>query len=63
MNHKVRNAKLYELNGRMQTIVEWAKEYGVPAQRTRARLSCGWTLEDALTKGRQKKSKCRKEDL
>ena len=50
-------AKRYELDGKQLTLREWCKEYGVPVQRTRARLNHGWTLREALATPQQRYGK------
>lgn len=35
--------------GRTQTVVEWAREIGIPASRLRDRLRLGWTVDRALS--------------
>lgn len=37
------------INGRTQTIAEWAKEYGVTWQVMKGRVERGWSEEDAAT--------------
>ncbi len=35
--------------GRTQTLPQWCRELGLSVERTRARLSYGWTVEQAFT--------------
>lgn len=38
-----------EFNGKTQTLVQWARELGLPDYLPSARLRHGWTVERALT--------------
>lgn len=44
-----RERKTLTLNGRTQTICQWAKELGFTYGMITARLRCGWTAEATLT--------------
>ena len=39
-----------EYNGKIQTITQWAEEYGMTEQVLSGRLRKGWDMESALTK-------------
>ena len=42
------------LNGKTQTVSEWARELNIPVDRIRGRIRRGWREEDILTKGYMK---------
>ena len=50
LNNQRRN-RIVELNGRKQTLMQWAEELGVDWYTLRSRIDrYSWTIEDALTK-------------
>jgi hypothetical protein len=44
-----RNNVLYEHNGEMKTLSQWAEFYGIKVVTVRRRIRVGWLIEDALT--------------
>jgi hypothetical protein len=45
-----RSNRLLTLNGRTQTLIEWAEETGIHRQTIKMRIDrCGWSVERALT--------------
>lgn len=49
------NKRLLTHNGRTMTVREWADEMGVRPEVLRGRLEKGWSVEDTLTTGGQKR--------
>jgi hypothetical protein len=47
-NNNTRANRFLELNGRTQTMAQWAREYGLPAYSVSHRISRGWSLRDAV---------------
>jgi hypothetical protein len=47
-NHRTNNRRL-TLNGRTQTLTQWAEETGLQRQTIARRLALGWTADEALT--------------
>ena len=45
-----RGAKIYECNGKSQTLEDWAKELNMSKAALKYRMSHGWSLTDVLTK-------------
>lgn len=43
-----RNNRLFEIDGRTQSLTVWCREYGVPFGRVRSRLTYGWSIKPAL---------------
>lgn len=41
-------------NGETKHVSEWANDIGITSSALKSRLKSGWTLDDALTKGRGK---------
>ena len=41
---------LITIDGRTQSVTEWAREYGLPPARLFARIYAGWPPKEALTK-------------
>lgn len=48
-NNNRRANRKFTINGRTQTIAEWAKEYGITWQVMKGRVKRGWTEEEAIT--------------
>lgn len=48
-NNNLSTNKFYELNGRRQTVAQWAREAGMKRQTLWSRLARGISLERALT--------------
>lgn len=51
-----RSNRLVSLNGKTQTVTQWARELGIASNTVFSRLSRGWTDELALTTPARKKS-------
>lgn len=49
-NYNKRTNHFLEYENKIQTIAEWALEYGISYNCLTARLRRGWPLEDALTR-------------
>ena len=47
-NRNTRGNRSLTPAGRTQVLIEWAEETGIPAERIRGRLRCGWTVGQAL---------------
>lgn len=45
-----RNTVFIEYNGTKKPLTEWAREYNIPINTLRKRLSTGWDIETALNK-------------
>jgi hypothetical protein len=45
-----RTSRFLTLDGRTQTVAQWARETGLNQGTLKSRLAKGWTTEDALTK-------------
>ncbi len=43
-----RNNKILTVNGHSQTLAQWCRELGLPADRVKQRLHRGWSAERAL---------------
>lgn len=52
-----RTNKFIEFKGEIKTVAEFSREFGIPVYNVYSRLSNGWTVEDALTKPIQKRTK------
>lgn len=52
---RLKGAKVYEHNGKALTIAEWADEIGISKPALYDRLRRGWSLSDALSKGRHER--------
>lgn len=48
--HNKRQSRMYEFNGKVQDIAQWAKEYGMEYGTLYSRLKRGMPIEDALSK-------------
>lgn len=48
--HNKRQSRMYEFNGKVQDIAQWANEYGLKYATLAGRLDRGWDIETALTK-------------
>ena len=48
-NNNTRSNRLLELNGRTQTLVQWARELGAIPETITQRLKHGWSVKRALT--------------
>lgn len=48
-NNKTNN-KRFEYKGKIQNIMQWAKEYGLQFKTLELRLQRGWSIQDALEK-------------
>ena len=48
-NNNTRGCRPREMDGKSQTVAQWAREYGIPEGTLRQRLKREWTLRDALT--------------
>jgi len=55
--HGRRNVKLLTYNGETRSMTEWARELGIKLVTLSHRLNAGWSVEDALTRPLQKRSK------
>lgn len=49
-----RNTVFMEFKGQRKRLVDWAKELGIHSGTIRSRLRQGWTVEDALSKKKQR---------
>lgn len=49
-SHNKRQSRLYEYNGKVQDVAQWANEYGLKYGTLLDRLNRGWSIEEALTK-------------
>lgn len=45
-----RNIKLFEINGRMQTVTKWGMEAGINVSTLKARIRRGATIQEAISK-------------
>ena len=56
-NRNYSQNKLIEYNGKTQSVTEWAEELGMKRHLIFNRIKNGWSIEEALTGNRIKKSK------
>ena len=52
-----------EIQGRTQTLRQWAEEYGIPLSLLSLRLNYGWTYEEAITTPRGGRRERRQEKI
>jgi len=50
----------FEFDGRSQTVLAWAEEYGLCRHVLRKRLNAGWEMHKALTKITTKKPRSKR---
>lgn len=48
--------------GKSQPLADWAREYGIKYSMLKDRMGLGWSLEEALTRGKRDTRKLRPED-
>lgn len=56
-----RSCRIYSLNGKSQTLKQWCEEYGVSYKAIYARISRGWSFEEAISFKADARKSTRKE--
>lgn len=48
-NYNRRNNRIFEYNGKRQTVTQWAEEYSISLSKIYYRLKLGWSFEKIIT--------------